>query len=259
MLLFILIAVSVFAFVTYRSNRFQEMIASEGWTSALNKSERFSLQKHFAYYRYLPPRSQKIFEYRVNRFRNLTKFVPREMDQVTSEMEILISASAVQLTFGYDDVFLAHFERIIIYPDHFFSRSDQRYHKGEVNPAMGVIVLSWKHFVEGYAADEGLNLGLHEMAHALQLENIIMNDEFDFMSSDDIQIWHELANAEMTKIHNQEVAFFREYASTNHAEFFAVAVENFFERPKEFFEHNKPLYKTLCSLLKQDPLLLKRR
>ncbi|WP_421874863.1 zinc-dependent peptidase [Marinoscillum sp.] len=258
MVWFLLIVATVFGVVIYRSHTFQQYLASEGIRPPLTKSELYSLQKHFAYYRSLPPRSQRIFAYRVKRFQRLTEFVPRQMSEVSSEMEVLISACAVQIAFGFDDVFLAHFERIIVYPDQFWSNADQRYHKGEVNPAMGVIVISWKHFVEGYAEDEGLNLGLHEMAHALQLENIIMNDEFGFMEDGPIKIWQELAIREMEEIRSGRSSFFREYASTNHAEFFAVAVENFFERPKEFSTHNYALYRTLAELLKQDPLLLRR-
>ncbi len=175
---------------------------------------------------------------------------------ITDQMEILISASAIQLTFGFDDVILSHFERVIVYPDQFFSTTSQRFHKGEVNPRFGTIVLSWRYFVEGYAINEGVNLGLHEMAHALQLENVIMNDEFGFMDDDDIRMWQALAGQEMEKINNGTGHFFREYGGTNHAEFFSVAVENFFERPMEFSEYNETLYRTMCRLLQQDPLLL---
>lgn len=258
MLILIVLIAAIFGIVGFRSHNFQQYLAAEGFRPSLSKTELTSLQKHFAYYRALPPKSQRIFAYRVARFKKLTKFVPRQMNTVSEEMEVLISASAVQIAFGYDDVFLAHFDRIFVYPDQFWSSADQRYHKGEVNPAMGAIVISWKHFVEGYAADEGLNLGLHEMAHAIQLENIIMNDEFGFMNSDDIRTWQQLASSEMEKIRSGETNFFRAYAGTNQAEFFAVAVENFFERPKNFSVYNRALYKTLAQLLKQDPLLLMR-
>ena len=169
------------------------------------------LGKYFGYYRSLPLKSKRIFEYRVDRFIKLTQFVPREMEEVSREMKVLISASAVQIAFGFADVFLSHFERIIVYPDQYFSNAGQRYHKGEVNPAMGVIVLSWKHFVEGYAYDEGVNLGLHEMAHALQLENIILNDEFGFMSDDDVESWQQLAQKEIELIQSDQSHFFRKY------------------------------------------------
>ena len=48
-------------------------------------------------------------------------------------------------------------------------------------------------------------------------------------------------------------AFLRSYAGTNEAEFFAVAVEYFFERPQEFQTALPELYGTLGSLLRQDP------
>lgn len=231
-------------------------MASVGWKNSLTLSEKSTLQKHFDFYAKLPEISKRTFEYRVMTFRSLTEFIPREMAEVTEEMEILISASAVQLTFGFDDVFLDHFVRIIVYPDQFFSTEGQRYHKGEVNPRAKAIVLSWKHFVEGYAFNEGVNLGLHEMAHALQLENIILNDEYGFMDSNDIREWQTLAAAEIEKIISPEESFFRAYGGVNQAEFFAVAVENYFERPKEFQKYNDKLYRTMCRLLKQDPGLL---
>jgi len=48
--------------------------------------------------------------------------------------------------------------------------------------------------------------------------------------------------------------FFRAYASTNEQEFFAVAVENFFERPQDFQQEFPKLYSILVLLLKQNPL-----
>lgn len=59
---------------------------------------------------------------------------------------------------------------------------------------------------------------------------------------------------EMERIVNDEVSFFRDYAATNDHEFFAVAVENFFERPQAFFEHHPRMYGLLATLLNQDPL-----
>ncbi|MEP0365373.1 MAG: zinc-dependent peptidase [Cyclobacteriaceae bacterium] len=253
---FLLLCGLVVLIAVFRSNSMREYMSAKGWREALRPSEKQSLEKYFEFYRRLPAKSKKIFEYRVRTFRDITDFVPREMQAVSEEMEILISAAAVQLTFGFNNVFLDHFERIIVYPDQFFSTSGQRYHKGEVNPRAKAIVLSWKHFVEGYAFNEGVNLGLHEMAHALQLENIIMNDEFGFMDDDDIRVWHALAEKEIEKIISPEESFFRAYGGVSQAEFFAVAVENFFERPKEFKAYHSVLYQTMCKLLKQDPIIL---
>ncbi|MFY0599945.1 MAG: zinc-dependent peptidase [Cyclobacteriaceae bacterium] len=256
MIWFFLFFAVVASITIFRSYGFQEWMSLKGWRQSLSASEKRTLEKHFDFYKRLPAHSKKIFEYRVNRFKDITEFIPRKMQSVSEEMEVLISASAVQLTFGYDNVFLDHFERIIVYPDEFFSDAGQRYHKGEVNPRAKAIVLSWKHFVEGYATKEGVNLGLHEMAHALQLENIILNDEYGFMDDGDIRVWQELAAEEIKKIISPEQSFFRDYGGTNQAEFFAVAVENYFERPQEFLEYHEALYRSLCRLLRQDPVIL---
>jgi Mlc titration factor MtfA (ptsG expression regulator) len=45
------------------------------------------------------------------------------------------------------------------------------------------------------------------------------------------------------------------YAATNYNEFWAVAVENFFERPKQMKDALPELYQAMCLLLNQDTLL----
>ncbi len=225
-------------------------------TTGIKPAQKAILEKHFDFYNLLPQKSKKIFEYRVAKFISLKEFIPRNMDEVTEEMQVLIAASAIQLTFGLPKIFLRHFKYILVFPDDFYSQSSNKYHKGEVNPMKKAIVLSWKHFVEGYINNEGVNLGLHEMAHALQLENIVENGEFDFLKDEDIKKWQDLATDEINKMKNGQATFFREYGSTNQAEFFSVAVENFFERPKAFNEYHTKLYRVMTDLLNQDPLLL---
>ncbi|MEQ8553542.1 MAG: zinc-dependent peptidase [Cyclobacteriaceae bacterium] len=225
-------------------------------STGLKPSQKAILAKHFNFYNLLPPKSRKIFEHRVAKFISLKEFIPRNMDEVTEEMQVLIAASAIQLTFGLPKIFLRHFKYILVFPDDFYNHSSNQYHKGEVNPMKKAIVLSWKHFVEGYIDNEGINLGLHEMAHALQLENIVENGEFDFLKDEDIKKWQHLAADEITKMKNGEATFFREYGSTNQAEFFSVAVENFFEKPKAFNEYHPELYRVMTDLLNQDPVVL---
>lgn len=184
--------------------------------------------------------------------------MPRQMDHVTWEMKVLISASAIQLTFGFPKVHLSFFRHILIYPDSFYSNANQQHHRGEVNPKAKAIVLSWKHFVEGYLKEDGRNLGLHEMAHALRLENQVMNQEYDFLDKELLREWEEHAHNTMDEINSGKETFFREYGGVNNEEFFAVAVENYFERPIDFKEKHLLTYQTLCKLLRQDPVLLEK-
>ncbi|MGK7389353.1 MAG: zinc-dependent peptidase [Candidatus Cyclobacteriaceae bacterium M2_1C_046] len=224
----------------------------------LHPAYRHILKKNFKYYNLLSPGDQKIFERKLRSFIASKQFIPRQFPKITDEMKVLVSASAVQLTFGLPQVYLRHFRKIVIYLDTYYSQINKRYHKGEVNPAYGIIVLSWKNFVEGYAdASDSLNVGIHEMAHALHLENVIINGEHSFLDRDLLKLWEELVNAEIEEYgRTGRTEFFREYAFTDEHEFFAVAVENFFEKPRLFKEQKPDLYFTLAALLNQDPLEL---
>jgi len=213
------------------------------------------LQKYFEFYIRLNPTQKSQFERRVQHFIRIKKFIPRNMDEVTYEMKVLISACAIQLTFGLPRVYLQHFKRILVYPDNYYSTINKAYHKGEVNPRYGIIVLSWKAFVQGYYEKEGLNLGLHEMAHALHLENVILNKETNFLDSVTMQEWSHLAKIEMAKIQSGDNSFFRNYGASDEHELFAVAVENFFERPGKFKAGLPNVYAILSKLLNQDPAI----
>ncbi len=212
------------------------------------------LQKHSSYYQRLNPSDKVIFEKRVQKFINHKKFIPRGMDRVTDEMKALIAGAAIQLTFGHPSIYFAHFRRILVYPDDYYSEISRRYHKGEVNMG-GLIVLSWKNFVEGFIDNEdGRNLGLHEMAHALRLENAVTNEEYGFLDDEVMMTWTDLCYREIEKMNEGESDFFRAYAATNSQEFFAVAVENFFEKSQAFRDWHPRMYDTLAKMLNQDPL-----
>jgi Mlc titration factor MtfA (ptsG expression regulator) len=214
------------------------------------------LQKYFRYYRLLSIADKTKFERKVCNFLYSKRYIPRNMKQVTIEAKVLIAASAVQLTFGLPNIYLQHFDKILVYPNEYYSSITKQYHKGEVNPRFGIIVLSWSNFVEAYVnPDESVNLGLHEMAHALRLENIIRHGDYKFFDEALIEKLDDFAGRVCS---NPEVYgnFFRPYACTNKHEFFSVAVENFFEKSAAFKQQIPDLYAILTRLLRQDPIKL---
>ncbi|MCB0769652.1 MAG: zinc-dependent peptidase [Flavobacteriales bacterium] len=213
------------------------------------------LHRSFTYYRGLSGPQRSSFRARVVGFVEEKDFHGRGIE-VTREMETLIAACAIQLTFGLPEMALAHFTKVVIYPDRYRSRMTGSDHIGEVNPGMRAIVLSWKHFTGDYAIpDDARNLGLHEMAHALWFENRIPNDEYDFLDRTLMQEWRILAQMEAEHIHAGKSRLFRDYAGTNQEEFFAVAVEYFFEQSVQFKKELPELYKVMAGMLKQDPTL----
>ena len=213
--------------------------------------------KHNSFYQKLPLKSKAVFEQKVSFFILTKEFIPRDFEEVTDEMKALIAATAVQLTFGLPEITLKHFNKILIYPNDYYSTISRQYHKGEVNPHFKSIVLSWQHFVEGFAnPTDGINLGLHEMAHALKLENLIQNGEHHFFDLEEYQKWLDIAKQEIDHIRNGGQSIFRKYASVNEDEFFAICMELYLEQPFQLFEYNAELYKTLSNLLRQDTIQL---
>ena len=225
----------------------------------LTNDYRMILEKKFTYYQRLSPENKRQFEKRVHLFINSKIFIPRRFKKVTMEMKTMVAASAVQLTFGFQALTMPHFTRILIYPDSYYSSIRKTYHKGEVNPSARLIVFSWKGFLEGYEDNsDSSNLGLHEMAHALKLENKIFNNEVGFLDPILYHKWEVLATKHVARLKTEEDPLFRKYAAENEYEFFAVAVENFFERPFLFQKIHPELFELLKGLLNQDPIAIQQ-
>ncbi len=202
------------------------------------------------YFGKLTQEQQTVFYRRIRKFISNKAFVPVEMPEVKPEDKVLIAAAAIQLTFGLDVFILTRFHTIYVYPDVYYNPTTKHKHKGEVN-MHGTIKLSIKDFHRGNSiANDGINLGLHEMAHALRVEQFLEQDSDDFFNS----YFSKIAGAiheEISNVENEE--FIREYGKSNVHEFFAVCVENFFERPKKFKVLMPELYAHFVLLLNQDP------
>jgi Mlc titration factor MtfA (ptsG expression regulator) len=129
-----------------------------------------------------------------------------------------------------------------------------RNHKGEVNPSRRTIVFSWKGIIESFnRGDQGLNLLMHEYAHALYFEHKLMHEEYEIFNEEAFNRVMGQAEIEINRIKAGTNHFLRHYAATNVEEFFAVAVENFFERSVQFKKELPELYGSLVLLLRQDP------
>lgn len=215
------------------------------------------LARYFPFYQALKDRDQVFFERRVQKFIDSKKFIPRGgLGVITPEMKAVIAGSAIQITFGHPAIYFQHFSRILVYPDTYYSTITRQYHQGEVNRG-GIIVVSWTNLQKGVEdAQDGRHLGLHEMAHALRLLNVIRNDEHGIYDQKLMNGFDLLARKEMERMHHEKDAYtlFRSYAATCIHEFFAVAVEVYFEKPRLFRQNHPQLYAQLYGLLRVDPL-----
>jgi hypothetical protein len=211
------------------------------------------LNKYFRYYQQLSGREKGVFVERARLFIDSKKFIPKGGQSIDRKVEVLIAAVAIQMTFGLKKFLLPHFGIIIVYPRKYLSVVTKRYHRGEVN-LRGGIVLSWEDLLLGLKnPDDGFNVGFHEFAHAVYFENAIKNEDYLFLDGSVMKSWASQAKSVISKMKRNIPVLFRDYASTNIQEFFAVTSEYFFEVPADFKAEFPELYITMCRIYNQDP------
>ena len=201
------------------------------------------LKNEFDYYNKLTPKQKIYFEHRVATFIDAYTFYGNESLHVTEQMRVLIASTAIMLTFGMRKYLFTVIDKVIIYPDVYYSKINEEYHKGEFNPRMSAIVFSWKHFLEGYEINnDNLNLGLHEFGHVLHYQGLKSTDtSATIFTVTYEEIMKEVRYpANYTRLLNSN--YFRIYAYTNEFEFIAVILEHFFETPERFKEEFPHLY-----------------
>ncbi len=201
----------------------------------LTENQKAILRKEFHFYNRLSEKRKVYFEHRVNTFLAKYQFIGNGISVENDEVKIIVSGTYVMLTFGMRQYLTKVFDKIIIYPNIYYSTVNEEYHKGEFNPQMKAIVFSWTDFLSGHQiTNNNINLGLHEFTHALHISakkrqyssDVIFIDEFN-------AVLEYLQNADFRQKMLDD-NYFRDYAFENQFEFLAVLLEHFFETPEEF-------------------------
>jgi Mlc titration factor MtfA (ptsG expression regulator) len=210
------------------------------------------LTKRFPYFNALSAIQKQRFLKRLQAF-IANKVFKIHDEQGYKEMPILISAAAIQLTFGLEKYLLPNFEFIHVYPQEFM-RVQETICFLEGNVSGHAINLSWKHFLEGYAnPDDGQNVGLHELAHALYYQTFVAEENVDRNFRNTFDNFNSYGN----KVFEQELQpgndLYSDYALKNFQEFWAESAEIFFEKPAAMKTSYPQLYDTIKFLLNQDP------
>lgn len=204
------------------------------------------------YFNQLNESNRQKFLKRVYNFKNQKSFHFHGFDH-TEEVEILISAAAIQVSFGLKNYLLPFFKDIHILSDAYQAIDSNETYIGHVAP--NGIYIAWKYFVRGYADySDGVNVALHEMAHALHHENFIRETGVDWDFRKDFEKLPGIFGPIMSQAIVQRKSYLRGYAFTNFQEFWAVCVEYFFENSQGLKDNLPQLYTILCDTLNQDPL-----
>ena len=181
----------------------------------------------------------------------------KEFDYIDIEpdesMPLLIAAAAIQLTYGLDNYLLDYFTTIHILKDKYRFGVYETPFEGHVSE--DGIYLSWNHFVKEFSDyNDGQNVGLHEMAHALTYVNFTVREGRDNSFHDHFTQFSAVGRPIFERMQAGETNLLNPYAATNYQEFWAVCIEPFFERSNSFRKQLPELYFSLCELLNQDPL-----
>lgn len=187
---------------------------------------------------------------------------------VTQEMRVTIAVHASLLGIGFDAPPFDRLLSIIIQPDVYegtrlqtvqpglnLHSQEQRLGEAWRN---GPVLLSWRDVARQCRdVPDGRNVILHEFAHLLDMDNDDA-DGIPVLDSDEaLATWREVTGDEYRRLVRHagqgRVTVLDWYGTTNEAEFFAVATESFFERPRDLQGVHPRLYEVLRSFYKQDP------
>ncbi|MFD0991526.1 zinc-dependent peptidase [Mariniflexile jejuense] len=217
----------------------------------LNNVQKKVLEHQFQFYKKLDSKEKKYFEHRVASFIKDKHFIGRDGILISEEIRVLISATAIMLTFGFRDFYIGLISKIIIYPKAFYSNTNKAFHKGEFNPKLETLVISWEDFVKGYTiGNDNINLGIHEFTHAIHINSMKERDISSTVFSDSFKELSEmLASNETLRNKLLESDYFRKYAFTNQFEFLAVIIENFIETPQLFKAEFPNIYSKVKQML----------
>ena len=175
---------------------------------------------------------------------------------VTPMIRVLVAATAVRLVFRRPSWEFHDFGEILVYPGAFASDGTYTVGSGHADAAgmmhsQGGVILSLPHLLRAFDADnDGFNVGYHEFAHVLDGSRPDgVPGELDLGS---YRPWVTVMQREFERVLRGR-SFLRDYAGTNPAEFFACAVEFFFEKPDVMLEKAPELYRQLSGFFNQDP------
>jgi Mlc titration factor MtfA (ptsG expression regulator) len=188
--------------------------------------------------------------------------------EMTDEVRITIAAQACVLLLHRQTDYYPTLSSILVYPTTYLAPGRQRLTHGVVAEGKearlgeswtrGSVVLVWDSVLAG-AADlhDGHNVVLHEFAHQLDQEDGA-GDGAPILSRRSMYVaWARVLGHDFDQLVRDSERHHRtlldRYGATNPAEFFAVATETFFEKPRQLRSRHPELYQQLQQFYAQDP------
>ena len=189
--------------------------------------------------------------------------------EITEEIRVTVAAQACLLLLGLDAGCYPGVRTILLYPTPYSKTVTVRHPGGWQEERVqrnageawsrGVVVLAWNHALHGGRnAFDGHNVILHEFAHQLDYLDGTADGIAPIAQGHNIRIWADALAKHLgllrRALKKRRKTVMREYGATNEAEFFAVATEAFFEKPRPLYRHRPDLYEALKQVYGMDPM-----
>lgn len=188
---------------------------------------------------------------------------------LTDEIRVTIAGLACLLLVHRETDYYPELSTILVYPSTYIA-DGERYLEGPIweegkqqllghtQHRLGAVVLAWDAAKQGAANSfDGRNLVLHEFAHQLDFEDHATDGTPVLAKRSDYATWQRVMSREYEALcaadEQGRPTVLDPYGATNPAEFFAVATETFFERPRELRDWHPELYGELKRFYRQDP------
>ena len=218
------------------------------------------LMQEVQFYKELPETGKVIFQNKAKKFINETSITGVKGVEVDDTIKLLVAASAIIPVFLFDGWEYVNLSEVLIYdgavePNQPMDAEQEGTLLSQVRPfqTKHILLLSKQYLIDGFKAMNGKsNVGIHEFSHLIdQADGTMDGIPKAFMPESLLVPWTKIMYAEIEKIiaHHSDI---NPYALTNHAEFFAVVCEYFFENPEKFKEKHEQLYTLMNQIFKKE-------
>ena len=226
------------------------------------------LNRNVALYRYLPDSLKKQLQGHIQVFLGEKIFEGCGGLKITDEIRVTIAAQACILLLNRKPTYYPKLYTILVYPGAYVGKkvtvigmlhTEEMTVRGGESWPRGEVVLAWD-YVRQHAIDlaDGYNVVLHEFAHQLDQEDGSADGAPILEKQSSYKTWARVLSKEYQDLKRRALSGRKDimdaYGATNPAEFFAVATETFFERPKQMKLTHPELYNELKSYYGLDPL-----
>ena len=211
------------------------------------------LEERYDHYSRLPPAERGGFEAHLRLFLAEKRITGIEVE-ATLERQLLVAACAATLSAGWPEFEWEMLAEVLLYPQDF--DRDYSFEKDELSGQAhpwGTLILSVPSLEQSFDdPDDGYHVGLHEFAHLLDVHQTQFNGVPRGLGEARTREWLALVEAEMDRLRRNK-SLLDPYAGESPAEFLAVAVETFFERPLALRRRHREVYALLRDYFGQDP------